>query len=106
MAVLRLVGSVHAIAVDRPRPRIRQIAVPDLVGVFGQFDALELVLASVSKRQSSTLVACAENSAKLTPRPVHVAPSGKGRPSLTRKARAFVVALFSSVRASIGGPRV
>src|SRR5260370_1323178 len=37
-----------------------------------------------SKRQSSTLVACAEKSAKLTPSPSQVAPSGCGRPSRIR----------------------
>src|SRR6185437_10973896 len=38
----------------------------------------------MSNRQSSTLVAFAENSAKLTPSPSQVAPSGCGRPSATR----------------------
>src|SRR3954467_604183 len=36
---------------------------------------------SLSNRHSSTRVACAEKSAKFTPRPSHVAPSGKGWPS-------------------------
>ncbi|CAI8897495.1 hypothetical protein EMIT0P228_20460 [Pseudomonas brassicacearum] len=39
-----------------------------------------------SKMHSSTLVALAENSAKLTPRPSQVAPSGKGSPSRIREA--------------------
>src|SRR5450830_1758256 len=39
-----------------------------------------------SNTHSSTLVALAENSAKLTPRPSQVAPSGKGRPSRIREA--------------------
>src|SRR5262249_52440405 len=34
----RLVGAVYAIPVDRAGPHIRQIAVPDLVGVFRQID--------------------------------------------------------------------
>ncbi|MNC49016.1 hypothetical protein D3C75_981650 [compost metagenome] len=37
-----------------------------------------------SNRHSSTLVALAENRAKLTPRPSQVAPRGKGRPSRIR----------------------
>ena len=75
--VRRLVGAVHAIAIDRARPRVRQVAVPDLVGVFGQLDrARARVLPSLSNRHSSTLVAWAENRAKLTPRPSQVAPSG------------------------------
>src|SRR5450755_833827 len=36
-----------------------------------------------SNRQSSTLVAWAEKSAKFVPRPSHLAPSGKGKPSQT-----------------------
>ncbi len=40
-----LVVAVHAIAVDRAGPRIRQVAVPDLVGVFGQGDPLDLAVA-------------------------------------------------------------
>src|SRR5579883_1006995 len=38
----------------------------------------------LSNRHSSTFVALAENSAKFTPSPSQVAPSGKGRPSDTR----------------------
>src|SRR6187397_3404009 len=37
----------------------------------------------LSNRQSSTFVALAENSAKLVPRPSHVAPSGCGEPAET-----------------------
>src|SRR5262249_49769263 len=40
-----------------------------------------------SNRQSSTLVALAENSEKLTPSPSHVAPRGLGEPSATRDFR-------------------
>src|SRR5688500_19635343 len=38
-----------------------------------------------SNRQSSTRVACSEKTAKLTPTPSHVAPSGYGAPGQTRK---------------------
>ncbi len=41
----RLVGAMDAVTVDRARSRIRQIAVPDLVGVLRQHDALDLALA-------------------------------------------------------------
>src|SRR5690606_36951905 len=43
------------------------------------------VLPCSSNRHSSTRVACAENTAKLTPRPSQVAPRGKGVPSVTRE---------------------
>src|SRR5439155_8875736 len=46
--------------------------------------ALSFVASGESKRQSSTLAACAENNAKFTPTPVHVAPSGYGSPGQTR----------------------
>ncbi len=42
MAVLRLVRAVHAIAVQLPRPRLGQVAVPDLVRLLAQRDALQL----------------------------------------------------------------
>ena len=41
----RFVGAVDAEAIDRARPRIRQIAVPDFVGVFRQHDTFGLALA-------------------------------------------------------------
>ena len=42
MAVLRLVGAVGAIAVDQAGARVRQVAVPDLVGAFRQVEARDL----------------------------------------------------------------
>ena len=42
VAVLRVVGAVDAVAVELPGPHVGQIAVPDLVGVFGQRDAVGL----------------------------------------------------------------
>jgi len=47
----RLVRPVHAIAVKLPRPRVGQIAVPHLVGVLGQRDALGLAAGVVEKTQ-------------------------------------------------------
>jgi hypothetical protein len=42
----RLVGTMDAVAVGRAWPRIGEVAVPDLVGIFGQIDALDLALAA------------------------------------------------------------
>ena len=42
---------------------------------------------SLSNKHSSTFVAFAENSAKLTPSPFQVAPSGNGSPSRRRDLR-------------------
>ena len=47
MAFVRLVGPVHAIAVDRSGAGVRQKAVPNLVSKFRQLDALDLALAAV-----------------------------------------------------------
>ncbi len=45
MAVLRIVRAVHSVAIKGARACIGQITVPDLVGEFGQLDALDLFLA-------------------------------------------------------------
>ena len=42
VAGLRRVRSVHPVAVDGAGAGVRQIAVPDLIGIFGQFYAIEL----------------------------------------------------------------
>ena len=84
VAGLGLVGAVHAVAVDLPWSDIRQITVEDLIGVFGQGDALQLRPPVPSNRQTSTLVAFAENRAKLVPLPSQVAPRGRGSPSRRR----------------------
>ncbi|MCY1396843.1 hypothetical protein D9M71_118280 [compost metagenome] len=47
MTVGRVVRTVDAIAVYQPGMSVGQVAVVDLVGVFGQFDAFELHLAAV-----------------------------------------------------------
>ena len=46
MAVAPARRAVHAIAVDRAGPRVRQKAVPDFVGEFRQLDALDLAFAA------------------------------------------------------------
>ncbi len=45
MPGLGLVGPVDAIAVKRAGADVRQIAVKNLVGIFGQFDAAQLAFA-------------------------------------------------------------
>jgi hypothetical protein len=47
VACRRLVGTVHAVAVNRARPCIGQVSVPDLVGVLRQGDALDLAPAAL-----------------------------------------------------------
>jgi len=43
---------VHAIAVDEPRARFGQVAVPDLIGAFGQDDALAFAPSSVIEQRT------------------------------------------------------
>src|SRR5438128_702998 len=70
---------------------------------------LSLDQSSASKRQSSTFVACSENSAKFTPTPVQVAPSGYGSPGHTLthgRGSCFVPQLGtggSGLEAGVGG---
>jgi hypothetical protein len=45
MTGLGLVRTMHAIAIDSARPQSRDVHVPHFVGVFGQLDAFEFVLA-------------------------------------------------------------
>ena len=40
--LLGLVGAVHAVAVELPRPRLRKVAVPDEIGALAKRDALRL----------------------------------------------------------------
>ena len=47
MAPRRIVGSVDPVAVDLPGAGVRQIAVPDLVGVFHQRNPLDFLLAGL-----------------------------------------------------------
>src|SRR5437764_11061661 len=54
------------------------------------------VASAASKRQSSTLSACSENSAKLTPAPSQVAPSGYERPGQTRMGNSVESAGYES----------
>ena len=79
-----LVGAVDAVAVEQAGAGLGQIAVPDLVGVLRQRDALRSRAGPRGRTGTARpWSACAENSAKLTPLPSQVAPSGCGRPGHT-----------------------
>src|SRR5271170_7182573 len=45
VALIGLIGAVHAIAIDCARPDPRHVAMPNLIGVFGEIDARGLALA-------------------------------------------------------------
>ena len=91
MALLGSVRAVHAIAVEHPRPRFRQIAMPHLVGALGERDALHFAPAGIEQAQLDLVGVLSENSAKLTPSPSQVAPRGSGRPGHTAVMGPFMV---------------
>ena len=81
-----LLGAVDAVAVELARPRLRQVDVPD-AGRSARAAGSATVSGAPygsSNRQSSTASACSLNSAKLTPLPSQVAPSGYGCPGCIR----------------------
>lgn len=45
MPGFRLVGAMHAVAIDRAGLETVHVDMPDFVGIFGQFDALRFLLA-------------------------------------------------------------
>ena len=60
---------MHAIAVDRARARIGQIAVPDLVGEFRQLDALDFALAVVVEKAELDLGGVGGKQREVDPEP-------------------------------------
>ncbi len=49
MASVRRIGAVHAVTINRVRADIGEIAVPNLIGIFGEFDAIELLSSGLIK---------------------------------------------------------
>ena len=91
VAVARVVGSVHAIAVELARAKALDIDVPDLVRAARQRDAVGLPAARAGRTGTARRrSAFAENSAKFTPFPSKVAPSGAGLPSSIRNMLVLV----------------
>ena len=76
MAGRRLVGAVHAIAVDRARPRIGQVTVPDLVGILRQGDALDLAPAALVEQAELDLGGVGREQGEVDAQPV---PGGAKR---------------------------
>ena len=57
MASIGRERTVNAVTIDRAGARMRQIAMPYLIGIFRQVDALDFTHPRSSNKQSSTLVA-------------------------------------------------
>jgi hypothetical protein len=79
---LGLVGTMDAVGVDGAGAGRGQIAVPDFIGVFRQFDPLDLGFAIVVEQAKLDLAGV-----RRAPSPSQVAPSGNGLPSLMREWR-------------------
>ena len=78
VAVLGVIGAVHAVAVDCTGAGIRQVAVEDLVRVFGQLDAFDLGLALVVEQAELDLVGVGGEQREVYPRPVPGGPKRRG----------------------------
>ena len=70
MAGRGLVGAMHAVAVDRAGARVRQVAVPDFVGVLGQADAFDLALAAGVEQAELDLGRVGGEQGEVDPQPV------------------------------------
>ncbi len=70
VALARRVGAVHAVAVDLAGMRIRQITVPDFVGVFGQFDAFEFHFAGFVEQAEFYLGGVRGKDREIHPKPI------------------------------------
>jgi hypothetical protein len=60
---------MHPIAVDGAGPRIGDKAVPDLVGVFGQLDALDFLLALIVEQAQLDLGRSGGEKREVNPKP-------------------------------------
>jgi len=67
---------VDPVAVDRAGAGIRQVTVPDLVGVFGELDPLDLLLALVVEQAELDLGGVGREQGEVDARPSQVAPRG------------------------------
>ena len=89
MAAIRVISAVNPISVELSRTEARQIAVP--IWLVRQVRKMRVGYYTPPRgieQAGSTELACAENSAKLVPRPSQFAPSGKGTPSSTFRVEA------------------
>ncbi|MNN57835.1 hypothetical protein D3C81_1728440 [compost metagenome] len=78
MAVLWLVGAMHTVAVDQPGVRVGQVAVVDLVGVFGQLDALDFLFATGVEQAQLDLGGVGREQGEVDPKPVPGSAEGEG----------------------------
>ncbi|MNJ68456.1 hypothetical protein D3C77_647080 [compost metagenome] len=79
MAVLRLVGAMHTVAVDQPGVSVGQVAVVDLVGVFRQLDAFDFLLAGGIEQAQFDLGGVGREQREVDPQAVPGGAQGEGQ---------------------------
>ncbi|MCW2241511.1 hypothetical protein M2351_006156 [Azospirillum canadense] len=77
VAVLRVVGAMDPVGVDRAGPRIRQVAVPDFVGEFRQLDALQFRFAGFIEQAELHLGRVGREQGEVDAKPVPGGPERK-----------------------------
>ena len=78
VTVLRLVRAVDAVAIHQARVRIGQVAMVDLVRVFGQLDAFELMLAGGVEQAQLDLGGIGRKQGEVDAQPIPGGAEGKG----------------------------
>ncbi|MCY1352256.1 hypothetical protein D9M69_385450 [compost metagenome] len=81
-----LEGTVHPVTVDLPRVGIGQVAMPDLVGVFGQVDALQLGFAAGIEQAQLDLGGVGREQREIDPQAVPGGAQRKGMPLADARA--------------------
>jgi hypothetical protein len=71
---LGLIRAMNPIAINSPGPRVRHKAVPDLISVFGQCNAIKLAETLVIKKAKLNFRGGGGKQREINPRSVHVAP--------------------------------
>ena len=79
VTLLRRIGAVNAIAVKLARRDIVQIAVPDVFGALGQFDALDLAPALAVKQTEFDLLRIGGKQREIGPASVPASTEARGR---------------------------
>ncbi|ESW38747.1 hypothetical protein O164_16040 [Pseudomonas taiwanensis SJ9] len=70
---------MHAVAVDQPWVSVRQVAVVDLVGVFGELDAFDFVLAGGVEQAQLDLGGIGREQGKVDPKAIPGGAEGEGQ---------------------------
>ena len=79
VAVLWLVGAVYTVAVNQAGMRVGQVAVVDLIGVFGQLDALDFLFAAGVEQAQLDLGGVGREQGEIHPKAIPGGAEGEGQ---------------------------